>query len=286
MSLRKIFILLMIVIPLVGCYQLKPEPTSVDTYIEQNISDFESALENLNYEKLQELLADDLIIDWESVNKDDLDKLIEFIGDYDSIDTAILTELERSISDNTIVIDAELYLELIKNQEQYSDTRLINIIIENLGDKWTGDKWLITSLITYTNEEYIYQDPAAEPNELLDRFADALLNKAFNELPDLLAYTVVTTNGTAVNYYRNNQQFIALLANDMQELDLVDIAFENRDFTLDPNGILVTTDLIVTYSTAGNTITDSQTIDITILEIPAGIVINRLFYASKFFGFI
>ena len=79
-----------------------------------------------------------MILDWETVSKDDLDKIIAFIGDYDEIEKAVLTELGRSILDGSVVVDAELYLELIKNQEKYIQTKTFSIVFENFGTKWTG----------------------------------------------------------------------------------------------------------------------------------------------------
>ncbi len=283
---KKILVILLIALLFSGCYKLKPEPTTVDTYIEQNINDFETALEELDYEKLQRLLADELMLDFESISKNDLDKIIQFLGDFDSIDTAILTELERSILDNMVVIDAELYLELIKNQEKYVDTKTLNIIIENLGNKWTGDKWLITSIISYTSGNYQYRNPAVDPDELLNRFSDILLNKAFYELPDLLAYTLVTSDGTTVNYYRNNQQFIALLSNDIKGITINAAVFENRHFSLEPGGIQTTADLEVTLVIDGIEQNKSVSVTFTFIEIPEGLVINRLFYRQKFFGLL
>lgn len=283
---KKILIILVIMLLFSGCFNLKPESPTVDAYIEQNINDFETALKELDYEKLQELLADELMLDYESISKNDLDKIIEFFGDFDTIDTAVLTELERSILDNTVVIDAELYLELIKNQEKYIDTKTLNIIIENLGNKWTGDKWLIKSIISYTSGNYQYRNPAVNPDELLDRFSDIILNKAFYELPDLLAYTLVTSDGTTVNYYRNNQQFIALLSNDVKDITINAVSFQNRHFSLEPSGIQAAADLEVTLVIDGIEQSKSTPMTFTLIEIPEGLVINRLLYKQKFFGLL
>ena len=126
-------------------------------HIDQNVNDFETALENLDYTLLK-LLAEELTLNYETVNKDDLNKILQLLSDYDLIDKAILTELQRTMSDNR-VIDAELYLELIKNQEKLVDTKTLSIIIENLGTKWTGDRWLITSITYYAGENYQYVNP-------------------------------------------------------------------------------------------------------------------------------
>ena len=141
-----------------ACYKLKPEPLTTAQIIDEQVNEFESALNDLDYAKLKELLADQLMLDWESVSKEDFDKIIAFIGDIDDIETAVLTEISRSILDGNVIIDAELYLELIRNQEKYTKTKTFSIFFEYFGTKWYGDVWLITSMISYS-DEYQYQDP-------------------------------------------------------------------------------------------------------------------------------
>lgn len=281
-----LFLIVFFLLGLGGCYRLKPEPVSTGQIIDQQMDDLETALNNIDLTKLQELLAEELILDWEAISRSDLEKIIAAIGDGGEIETAVLTEISRSIFDGSVIIDAELYLELIKNQEKYEQTKNLSIIFENLGNKWTGDMWLITSIISYRSGEYKYQNPAVDPDELLNRFAESLLNKAFYDLPDLLAYTVVATHSTSVNYYRNNQQFIALLANDMQEIELSDLKFVDRHFTIEPTAIQATADLIVTLKINGQWVNKSTPVTFTLLEIPEGLVISRLSYHPKFFGLL
>ncbi len=278
------FFLLLIL--LTGCLQLKSNPTSVHLHIDQNVNDFETALENLDYTLLKKLLAEELTLNYETVNKDDLNKILQLLGDYDLIDKAILTELQRTMSDNRVIIDAELYLELIKNQEKLVDTKTLSIIIENLGTKWTGDRWLITSITYYAGENYQYVNPAIDPDEILERLSHVLKTKTYLELPDLLSYTLITSDGTAVNYYRNNQQFIGLLANDLKDIKVTAAEFTNRYFSLEPQGIEIKTDLEATFEVGGITKTGQVTITLTVIEIPEGLVINRLFYPGKFFGLL
>ncbi len=267
-----------------ACYKLKPEPLTTAQIIDEQVNEFESALNDLDYAKLKELLADQLMLDWESVSKEDFDKIIAFIGDIDDIETAVLTEISRSILDGNVIIDAELYLELIRNQEKYTKTKTFTIIFENFGTKWTGDLWLITSMISYS-DEYQYQDPAVDPDELLDRFAGCLLEKDFAELRDLLSYTIVASHGTSVTYYRNNQQFIALLANDLQNIELSELTLTNRRYLPDPTAIVVTVDLHASFTINGQAVDKSTTITVSCLEILEGLVICRISYPPRFFGF-
>jgi len=277
-------IILLCAAGLSGCYRLKPQPLTTAQIIDEQVDQFESAIGKLDYAKLQKLLADQLVVDWETVSKEDLDKIIAFIGDYDEIEKAILTELSRSILDGNVVIDAELYLELIKNQEKFTQTKTFSIVFENFGTKWTGDRWLITSLITYQSGEYAYQNPAVDPDELLDRFAECLLAKAFADLPDLLSYTIVASHDTSVTYYRNNQQFIALLANDLKGIELSELTLANRQIILQPTALQVTADLHATFELNGQMVSKSTTVTFSCLEIPGGLVISRISYTPRFFG--
>lgn len=267
-----------------GCYRLKPELLSTAQIIDGQVEELESALGKLDYAKLQELLADQLILDWETVSKDDLDKIIAFIGDYDEIEKAVLTELGRSILDGSVVVDAELYLELIKNQEKYIQTKTFSIVFENFGTKWTGDRWLITSMISYTSGEYQYKNPAVDPDELLDRFAECLLAKSFADLPDLLAYTIVASHGSSVTYYRNNHQFIALMANDLQGIELTELRFANRQYTMHQAALQVTADLEAVFVLKGETVSKSTPVSFFCLDIQGGLVISRIEYTPRFFG--
>lgn len=281
-----VLIIVSVCLGLSGCYRVKPEPVPTSKIIDQQIEELEAALNDLDFEKLQELLAEHLILDWESINSSDLEKVAAFIGDYDEIETAVLTEISRSILEGRIIIDAELYLELIKNHEKLQETKNLSIVFENLGTKWTGDMWLITSIISYNSGEYQYQNPAADPDELLDRLAENLLNKTFYNLPDLLAFTVVATHGTTVNYYRNNQQFIALLANDMQELELSDLRLLNRHYTIQSSAIQAAADLTAAIKIDGQWVDKSVAVTFTLVEIPGGLVINRISYPPNFFGLL
>ena len=281
-----LFILILLcALGLSGCYRLKPQPPSTAQVIVEQVNDFESALIELDYAKLQELLADQLNLDWQTISKEDIDKIIAFIGDFDEIETAVLTELTRSILDDNVIIDAELYLELIKNQQKYTETKNFTLIFENFGTKWTGDRWLITSMISYQSGDHQYQNPAVDPDELLDRFAQCLLTKAFADLPDLLAYTVVATHGTSVTYYRNNQQFIAFLANDLQGIELTELTLTNREYIVHPTALQVTADLNAAFKVDGQSVQKSTSVTISCVEIPQGLVINRISYTPRFFGF-
>ena len=60
--------------------QTETAAPSTAQVIDEQVNEFESALIELDYAKLQELLADQLNLDWQTISKEDIDKIIAFIG--------------------------------------------------------------------------------------------------------------------------------------------------------------------------------------------------------------
>lgn len=284
MRVKVIFPCLVLCLLFTGCFGVKPEPLSAETQVNEKLDQFTSALEELDYEALKKLLADQLTVDWQTIDKNDIDQILEIFGDYEDIENAILTVLQRTSVDNTVVIDAELYLDLIKNQEKYSEVHKINLILENQGTKWTGDLWLITSILHYNEGQYQYKNAATDPTDLLDRFEQAVKDKAFHELRELLSYTIMTTDGKTINYFRNNQQFIALLNHDLAQITISDLTITDRSQKLVNGSIQVDANLNTTTIVNNETTTRSQNVTITLGEIPEGLVITSLTYIPHFFG--
>ncbi len=175
------------------------KPTTVQTTADETdrvMSELERALQEMDWDALEELLADEVYLNDELISKDDREALQRFLGDYDSV---AIDEEKRVTSDDTIVISTELYLKLIEAGLEINHTSELDIILINVGDKWTGDRWVISEL---RRNQSIYEfDRELSPDlgHLISRFVAAFQGKQFDELIHLFANNPLYVSRTEAN---------------------------------------------------------------------------------------
>ncbi len=268
---KNIWLILAVVVLMTGCYQLKPTPLSNHEQVDQVLADLESSLKTGDAETLDPILDE---------------QLEDFIGSFDDVQDAEIVERSRTSTDTHIIVDADLYLQLIKDQELYTDVSNIEISIEKTGDKWTGEQWIITGITRQLDSTYVYQNPATNGMELVDRFIDSIGSNSFLKLRDLFAETIIIPTETSVYYYSNNLLFIAVLEDDFNEVTINECRLENVTYSLDQDRIQVTGDLILDLTYNSQQFEDTVALSLGIIEIPEGLVINRISYTRRAFGLL
>ncbi len=272
-----------------GCFGVKPVPLTADEQVNQVLEDLEqtvSSLDQVDENELKKLFADEIELDSEIISNEEIERIKQyFVNDGEEIVKLIVTENNRiTTQDGFVVIDAELYVELLRNNEVYIDINTIHLTMQNLGTKWTGDRWVITRILRYFDSTFTYTNPAMSVNELLTRFSDYFQAKSFNSLRELLAHTVIAADGTSVNYYRNNSLFVAVLHEDFSNVTVNEFALSSPLYTMYPDQIIVDAILDISITYNHQVISDSMHIRLAVISIPEGLVISRLTYSSRVFG--
>lgn len=219
------------------------KPTTVQTASEEGdkiLNDVESALQEMDWEKLQQLLDDETLLNDDIYDKDDLDQLRHFFGDFDSIEDAqIIQKTDESVaSEDQILISADLYLRLVSGDEIREDISDIYILVERKGDKWSGEYWVITEMQRAIGERQL----AVDKDDLLARFAQVIQTKTFSDLYHLLAYRINVNYATG-SLFGPPSSFIVQLRSDFSDITMEAFQLVSREY-VDSGDIVNATALV------------------------------------------